>query len=305
MRPRGRRAGPRPARRARRARPARLARRRGHGAAQRWVVVALAGHSEDVLELAARYAGERPSGHEASIASTLARSIAELDAAALDFVRLAAALAVQPIPAGLVVAVLANVDALDPEVAGRRATAAMHDATIRSLAESAGDGSRQVHALVSRRVTPLEREPDRAAAIAGYLSTTAPTRTLAPAGMLAHARRLATPPGDHARATLLAWVAEHELHRGDFHSARELFADDAAPRARRRPSRRPRRDDRPRGGAAQARRRARLAGPARRPRRRARPVRADARARRRTLGAEHHLTRLTQAHLEPLVPGDE
>lgn len=82
---------------------------------------ALAEPSADELELAAGFVGELPGGHEASIATTLARSIKQLDATGLDFLRLASRLTVAPIPAYLVIEVFAVVDELDEDAARMRA----------------------------------------------------------------------------------------------------------------------------------------------------------------------------------------
>ena len=59
----------------------------------------------DALELARRFAGQLPNGHEASIAITLLQSIDNVSDEARDFLRLAAVLAVAPIPRRLVASV--------------------------------------------------------------------------------------------------------------------------------------------------------------------------------------------------------
>lgn len=117
---------------------------------------ALADRSTDELELASGFAGELPGGHEASITTTLARSISQLDDAGRDFLRLASQLAVDPIAPDLVIEVFARTDGLDEHVARRRATAAMHAAAARSLAETTADGARQVHTLISRTIHLLD-----------------------------------------------------------------------------------------------------------------------------------------------------
>jgi len=194
---------------------------------------ALMSPSDDELEFSTRYAGALPSGHEPSIASTLRRSIARLGDAGLDFLRLAAQLAVQPIPAGLVVEVLAAADALDPRSARRRAAGGMHDAETLSLAETAGqdDGSRRVHTLVSRTIRLLERDAERSAALAAAatraltatLSAFDSAGTIAPDATLAHARHIAAPAADALQAALLYWVGDQDSTRGDYRSARALL----------------------------------------------------------------------------------
>jgi hypothetical protein len=98
---------------------------------------ALSDRGADELELAADLAGELPGGHEASIATTLARSVREVDEHTRDVLRLGSVLAVDPIAPQLVVDVLARVDGLDTDTARRRAVGAIADATRRSLAERA------------------------------------------------------------------------------------------------------------------------------------------------------------------------
>jgi tetratricopeptide (TPR) repeat protein len=212
---------------------------------------ALANLTEDELELGARFVGQLPNGHEPSIASTLARSIARLDDAGVDFLRLASVLAVQPIPASLVVDVFARADRLESDAARRRAVSAMHAATTLSLAETVGDdeglrlvhrrdGSRQVHTLVSRTIRLLEQQTERfgalvaavietltaqlQAALSAQLPVAGSTRVAASGAALTHARHVGTPPIDEPRTTLLFWVAEHDRYRGDYRSARLLQA---------------------------------------------------------------------------------
>ena len=100
---------------------------------------ALAHPTHDELELATELSGDLPDRQSRSIATTLTRSIALLDESGLDFLRLAALLAEHPIPASLVVAVFADADDLEPDVARRRAVKAMHDARLLSLADIVGD----------------------------------------------------------------------------------------------------------------------------------------------------------------------
>ena len=191
---------------------------------------ALADPSADELELATEFVGELPGGHEGSITTTLARSIKRLDDAGLDFLRLASRLAVDAIPADLVVEVFALTDGLDEDKARRRAVAAMHDAASRSLAEATDDGARRVHTLVSRTIRLLEPASSRAAALADTAITALTRRLNASAGgrvsadstTLAQARHLAAPLADERQATLLLFIASHDFYRGDLRSARSL-----------------------------------------------------------------------------------
>jgi hypothetical protein len=191
---------------------------------------ALKDPSADELELSTRYVGELPSGHKKSIASTLSRSIAQLDDAGRDFLRLASRLAAQPIPADLVADVFARVDSLDADAAQQRAIGAMHAAEVLSLADSGAAGVRQVHTLVSRTARFTEQRVERADALAGAAVESLVTRlrrddsTLLPADepTLAHARHLASPPLDGARIQLLELVIEHDFRRGAFRSAAGL-----------------------------------------------------------------------------------
>ncbi len=191
---------------------------------------ALANPSADELELSTRYAGELPSGHEASIASTLSRSIAQLDGAGRDFLRLAALLAVQPIPATLVVDVFARADDLEADAAQRRAIDAMHGAGLLSLADAVDGGARQVHTLVSRTMRLIDGDGERSralstAAVAAHtaeLCAATSTHISAAGPTLAHARRLASPPSNNEQVTLLMSVAMHDWYRGDHRAARPL-----------------------------------------------------------------------------------
>ena len=202
----------------------------------------LSGLGADELKRSRRHAGElRAGGLEPSVASTLARSIAGLDQLGMDFLRLAALLAVGPIPASVVVDAFAIVDDLEIEAARERAVSAMEDVAARSLAETLGEGgARQVHTLVSQAVRLVDRDRDRVAALAAaavqaltqQLWHGAPIRVAAPADTLAHARHVAGEPADEAQAMLLAWAAHHDRFRGDERSA--IALDERVVEARRR-----------------------------------------------------------------------
>ena len=81
----------------------------------------LAHPREDELELAADLAGVLPSGHEPSVAATILRSVRHLPEEGRDFLRLAALLAVAPIPPALVASTFRHVDNLADRDAKRRA----------------------------------------------------------------------------------------------------------------------------------------------------------------------------------------
>jgi tetratricopeptide (TPR) repeat protein len=191
----------------------------------------LADPQPDELEIAGQLADELPTGHNRSIAGTLLRSIRTLDDAALDLLRLAAILAVEPIPAELVVETFRIADGLEPDAARRRAVGGMQQAHSRSLAEIAGESGadRVVHALVSRTVRgaalPTEREGILRRAVSAALCTSlAPVRARQPVSptLVAHARHVAEPLGDLWALVLQHWVSHCDYERGDPASARAL-----------------------------------------------------------------------------------
>ena len=193
--------------------------------------VSLADPSPDELEIAGQLADELPTGHDRSIASTLLRSIRTLDDAGLDVLRLAAILAVEPMPAELVVETFRIADGSKPDDARRRAVAGMRQANGHSLAEIAGERGedRVVHALVSRTVRgavlPAEREGVlRHAVTAALCRGLAPTRERQPVSptLVAHARHVAEPLGDLYALELQHWVSHCDYERGDLASARAL-----------------------------------------------------------------------------------
>jgi hypothetical protein len=195
---------------------------------------ALASPREAELELAAGLARQLPAGHEARIASVLARSIRRLDEAAVDVLRLASRLAPDAIAADLVAAVLAVDHGFHEDAARLQAVVAMRGAAAASLAETSDDGDAcEVHPLVSRATRLLDGAAPRADAL-DDAATEALTHRLraaacdgAPAerpATLAHARRLAVGRDDERHATLLFAVGAHDLQRGDLRSAQALHA---------------------------------------------------------------------------------
>ena len=188
---------------------------------------ALANRSHDELAIAARLADQLPNGHEASIATTLARSITELDEPARDFLRLASRLAPDPIALLLVVGTFALADDLGLDPASQRAVGAIEQAAAHSLADDAGDDNlRRVHTLISRTVELLERDSPRGEALAdGAIKTLTslldapPSSVPADAKLLAHARCLTTEPLRPHHAALLSTIAFHDWLRGDYAAA--------------------------------------------------------------------------------------
>jgi hypothetical protein len=91
--------------------------------------------------------------------------------------RLASALAADPIPADLVIEAFMLTDGLEETAAQRRAVKGMHEAYVASLAEMTDDGARQVHTLVSRTIRHLDSAPKRTTTIT-QVATAALTRRL-------------------------------------------------------------------------------------------------------------------------------
>lgn len=192
---------------------------------------ALADASADELELASRLIGELPTGHERSITSTLLRSIRALSTGGVDFLRIASVLAVEPIPAQLVVDILRIVDKLDPGTASRRAVLAMNEAHAFSLAEVVGRNGedRAVHPLVARAMRLAAFPPDREASLR-RAATAALTDALSPIlhreqvsqTLVLHARHIADGLANDGEVVLLNSVAQCDRERGDFRSARVL-----------------------------------------------------------------------------------
>ena len=124
--------------------------------------VGLANATADELELAAELADVLPSGHEASVAATILRSVRDLPDEGRDFLRLAALLAVAPIPPSLVASAFLRVDGLAELDATRRAIRGQHQVEQASLAERGEGEARLVHAVISRTVRLHEAQPERA-----------------------------------------------------------------------------------------------------------------------------------------------
>ena len=196
----------------------------------------LARPDRDALALAERLADALPNGHEKSIAQTMLRSIRGVGAEGLDFLRLASVLAVAPIPASLVTAVLEEVDKLSRGDAEERASLAFKQVTSASLAEIAGEQkeSRSVHTLVSRAVrssektTPERTQSLRAAAVVALSEEIGrvaddPRLHKQIEFHVAHARQVVSMPATVPEANLVTWLARYENARGLYASVRTLY----------------------------------------------------------------------------------
>ena len=191
----------------------------------------LADPRHDELEFAGELADLLPSGHETSIAATLLRSVRSLPEEGRDFLRLAALLAVAPIPVRLVGATFARVGPLDEEAARRRTALALKQADAASLAEHAGDDARVVHTLIARAVRfhdPDARRSDLRSAVIDALAERLPGVVDIRAHQelaldVLHARELCAQDADGgALARLGAWVGRHDFERGAYASAHRL-----------------------------------------------------------------------------------
>lgn len=114
---------------------------------------------QDALEYGASLREALPTGHERSIAATLLKSIRQLRPEGADLLRLAAELAVEPIPVSLMREVFE--DAGVPQTTDAL-TAALDQADPLSLCPKPGNDARLVHTLVSRTVRRYWRDPARA-----------------------------------------------------------------------------------------------------------------------------------------------
>ena len=194
-------------------------------------LVALDDLTRDELELAKDLAGMLPSGHEPGIAATLSRSLAHLGSEGWDFLRLAAMVAVAPIPATMVQTVFAAANDEDVGAGRARALKGMHHAEQLSLADRPQIDSTvlSVHTLVSRTVRfrdpePARRDAVRAAAIAALTRDLAakahePHDPLEIELLFTHARELVRTLDDLSGADLLGLVALYDHLRGAYGSA--------------------------------------------------------------------------------------
>ena len=185
---------------------------------------------QDALEYGAILREGLPTGHERSIAATLLKSIRQLGPEGADLLRLAAGLAVEPIPVSLIGRVFEEAGVEDATAA---LTAALDQADSLSLCQKAGDDARLVHTLVSRTVRRRRDwpEPSRAEALRQAAVRVLIRLLVAmvddPAGRrqvareVAHAQHLVSGGLANAElATLGLWLARYHYESGDFRSAR-------------------------------------------------------------------------------------
>ena len=195
--------------------------------------------SADELELAARLRDELPTGHERSIAVTLSRSIQRLGESGLDFLRLAASLAPEPIPVEIISTVFASADNLGERETRWRSTEAVDDVASMSLAERAMGTAWRVHELVSRtmllsgqgaprrhelRTAAVDVIADRIRSSAGIQAQVMDLDTHAQLlPLLPHARWLIRTADDEPTAGLVGVVALYDHAGGSLDSAEKLW----------------------------------------------------------------------------------
>jgi tetratricopeptide (TPR) repeat protein len=190
----------------------------------------LANPDTDILDIAGALAGDLPNGHDKNIAATLVRSIKLLNVASLDFLRLAAMLASDAIPAGLINEVISGMTEGPEPLAGAVAAA---QAAKRSLAESVrvGGGAWSVHNLVARTVGRNDGQPERIARIRSVavksliqaLSRLEDERQLpALASEARHAYCIAEAATSEDEVRLLAWVARYYHLHGKYSFAETI-----------------------------------------------------------------------------------
>jgi hypothetical protein len=127
----------------------------------------LARPDEDALVFAESLAPDAlPNGHERSIAKTMLRSVQGLGAEGKDFLRLASIVALAPIPVPLVTGVFQQLDTLSEGDAKMRASLALKQVLVASLAEIALEHQEtRVHTLVSRTMRHTDPESNRTRAL--------------------------------------------------------------------------------------------------------------------------------------------
>jgi tetratricopeptide (TPR) repeat protein len=195
----------------------------------------LADSSRDELELAGELSDEMlPTGHGTSVAATILRSVRVLPEEGRDFLRLAAVLAVEPIPPTLVVAVM-QADGLSESEARIRAVSGQRQVENASLAERREGDARLVHVLVSRTMRfhdgATERSSALRAAAVVALCNTLPSTVADPrshhrvALHVQHSRAVLDGPDlwGGEEATLAVWVARRDRERGLYAQALALL----------------------------------------------------------------------------------
>ena len=193
---------------------------------------ALGDSSEDELELAAELKGVLPNGHEKRVATTLLRSVKNLEPEGQDLLRIAASLAAAPIPQSLVSATFAEASGTSESEARKRARLARSQIESASLAGWAEDSGLLVHTLVSRAMRFHDREEDKRiqlrAALVRVLNKTLPDVADIRAHKrleleVFHARELCAAGFHDVEAALLgSWVARHDFEHGAYVTARSM-----------------------------------------------------------------------------------
>ncbi|MEI6560380.1 MAG: tetratricopeptide repeat protein [Rhodospirillaceae bacterium] len=196
----------------------------------------LDGSLAKALNHAASLKAMLPTGHERDIVATLAWSLADLDDAGRDLLRLAAQLAVVPIPTELLAAALARADGVPVEEAELTLVATIHAVAARSLlSENQSEQTITVHALVGHALAALHPDPERAAALriavtgaltesfGKYVHDNREHGRLQP--LLPHALHLsANAAEDDPSLDLLGWLGNYDRARGDYGAAAARFS---------------------------------------------------------------------------------
>ena len=199
---------------------------------------------EDFLEIAAELAGALPSEHVASIVATLGRSIQRLDLAAMDFLRLASAMAAAPILGSFVADVFAELEETDAsasaKVKGRlRAQAAFRQVRDQCLADAdqGAEPQYRVHGLVSRMVRRYDGDTRRRTWFVVEAANQLRTRLRGAWDREKHAQldmhvvhaRYILAAAEDPFVDQLAWpLAEFDFQRGYFAASVSLFQRAAA-----------------------------------------------------------------------------
>lgn len=191
---------------------------------------ALESPGEDAAEFGTFLRESLPTGHERSIRITLLKSIRQVDAEGLDFLRLASVLAVAPIQVKFVSEVF---ELLKRDSADRsRTVKAVDQVEALSLCERSGQDARAVHTLVSRTMRFQFRDdertmPLRCAAVqllARRLQAASDIREHSKIAMdIPHARHLvANGLQTEGEVRVALSLARHDYERAGYSSARKL-----------------------------------------------------------------------------------
>ncbi len=187
---------------------------------------------KDAMDLAADLASELPSGHNPHIAATFLASIRHLDERGRDVLRLAAQLAVAPIPTPLFEETLAECDPMDEDSAKIHAARSLQQVLAHSLSEEIAEGAYTVHGLVANVIRRYDADPDRATALRRAAQTVL-NRRMAEARdirshrclvpFIPHAQVLARDPADIISLDLANWLGLYDLVAGRYRAAGVWF----------------------------------------------------------------------------------